>query len=98
MFGPDWLVTPITDFGASSWTVYLPRLDTDYVWVYYFNGTVMGHGGRSVTVSTPIGEFPLFVRVHETPPAKAAAIALWSAERLDQVRHSIHCFRASSPT
>ncbi len=41
MFGPDWLVAPVTTYQAANWTVYLPALPAPQVWVYFFNETVI---------------------------------------------------------
>ena len=58
MFGPDYLVSPVTEMGARSWSVYLPA---GVSWAYHFNGTVYV-GGQTISVSTPLDEFPLFKR------------------------------------
>ena len=65
MLGPDWLVAPVTAYGAASAVVYLPSLETPGdAWVYHFNASLrVPGGGVNVTVATPLAEFPLFVRV-----------------------------------
>lgn len=42
MFGPDWLVAPVTTYKAETWKVYLPALPPDGSWVYFYNQTAMG--------------------------------------------------------
>merc|ERR1712039_820976 len=58
MFGPDYLVAPVTDMGARNWTLYLPDADTS-MWVHVFSQK-QNAGGQKITVSTPLDEFPLF--------------------------------------
>ena len=59
MFGPDWLVAPVTAENATTWDVYLPAGET---WVYWWNKTaVPGGSWRSVDV-TSLAHFPLFKR------------------------------------
>ena len=65
--GPSWLVAPVTTYQAPSRPVYLPRLDANHTWVYYFNASSVGHGGAWYNVSTPLAEFPLFF-VQPVPP------------------------------
>jgi alpha-D-xyloside xylohydrolase len=61
MFGPKWLVAPVTTYGATSRYVYLPQL-TGEQWYYFYNDTSVGAGGRNISMATPITEFPLFYR------------------------------------
>ena len=61
MFGSTYLVSPVTVFGATSKTVYLPSLAAGEAWVYYFNHSRLS-GGQHVVVETPLHEFPLFTR------------------------------------
>lgn len=65
MFGPDWLVAPVTApaaAGGSARSVYLPSLAgvPNATWVYWWNQTSVGAGGARVSLPTPLGEFPLF--------------------------------------
>jgi alpha-D-xyloside xylohydrolase len=78
MFGPDWLVAPVTAYGAAEWSVYLPPLPAGDAWVYHFNASVVypgGGTGRNVTVPTPLEEFPLFVRTGNATTGRALALA-----------------------
>jgi len=62
MFGPDWLVAPVTAENATTWDVYLP---VGAVWTYWWNKTaVKGGSWRSVDVSS-LADFPLFKRSTE---------------------------------
>jgi alpha-D-xyloside xylohydrolase len=60
MFGPKYLVSPVTEANASSWTSYLPA---GAKWQYYFDASKTFEGGQEVSLDTPLDEFPLFVRV-----------------------------------
>jgi alpha-glucosidase (family GH31 glycosyl hydrolase) len=56
MLGPDLLVAPVLEPGATEWTVYLPEGD----WVDAFTGAAQTAG--LVTRPTPIDEVPVYVR------------------------------------
>ncbi len=58
MFGPAFLVAPVTEQGATSRKVYLP-VGTD--WYNYWTQEKV-HGGQTIEVSAPIDVLPLFVR------------------------------------
>lgn len=87
MFGPDWLVAPVYTQGATSRSVYLPRLtDGSHEWVYWWNQSSVGAGGGRITWSSPsIGEFPLYVIRPVAPAVLADATSLFSTARSDSV-------------
>jgi alpha-glucosidase len=73
MFGPDLLVAPVFEAGATVRELYLPAGRWVDFWqsIHYEettgafsikNPAVILEGGRSVTVPAPVGEIPLFVR------------------------------------
>jgi alpha-D-xyloside xylohydrolase len=64
MFGPAFLVAPVTEQGATSRTVYLPA-GTDW---YNFWTNEWVHGGQTITVAAPIDTLPLFVRAGSILP------------------------------
>jgi alpha-D-xyloside xylohydrolase len=64
MFGPAFLVAPITDQGATSRKVYLPE-GTD--WYNYWTNERL-KGGQTITVEAPIDTLPLFVRAGSIIP------------------------------
>ncbi|HWA96467.1 MAG TPA: TIM-barrel domain-containing protein [Terracidiphilus sp.] len=64
MFGPAFLVAPVTDQGMTSRKVYLPA-GTDW-FNYWTNERV--HGGQTIEVSAPIDTLPLFVRAGSIIP------------------------------
>ncbi len=64
MFGPAFLVAPVTEQGATSREVYLPS-GADW-YNYWTNEKVKG--GQTITVSAPIDTIPLFVRAGSIVP------------------------------
>ena len=64
MFGPAFLVAPVTEQGATSRKVYLPA-GTD--WYNYWTSERI-HGGQTITVQAPIDTLPLFVRAGSIIP------------------------------
>jgi len=56
MFGPDFLVAPVTDAGNSR-VVYLPKGD----WVNYWTG-LQATGGKTLIVDSPLDTIPVYVR------------------------------------
>ena len=67
MFGPAFLVAPVTDQGATSREVYLPA-GTDW---YNFWTNERVKGGQTITVAAPIDTIPLFVRAGSIVPLGA---------------------------
>jgi len=64
MFGPAFLVAPVTDQGATSRMVYLPA-GAD--WYNYWTRERV-HGGQTIKVDAPIDTLPLFVRAGSIVP------------------------------
>ncbi len=64
MFGPAFLVAPVTEQGATSHMVYLPA-GTDW---YNFWTNERVHGGQTIQVAAPIDTLPLFVRAGSILP------------------------------
>ncbi len=64
MFGPAFLVGPVTDQGATNRMVYLPA-GVDW-YNYWTNERVQG--GQTIKVDAPIGTLPLFVRAGSILP------------------------------
>lgn len=67
MFG-DILVCPVTDAGASSRKVYLPK---DANWIDYWTGNTLS-GGQWITADAPISQLPLFVKAGSIIPTTEA--------------------------
>lgn len=64
MYGPAFLVAPVTEQGATSRKVYLPA---GTAWYNYWTGERL-EGNQTVTVSAPIDTLPLFVRAGSIVP------------------------------
>jgi alpha-D-xyloside xylohydrolase len=58
MFGPSFLVAPVTEYWARSRTVYLPAGTR---WYDFYTGKVFD-GGRTITANAPLRHMPLFVK------------------------------------
>ena len=67
MFGPDLLVAPVTEQGATTKRVYLPA-GAD--WYNYWTNERL-HGGQWIEASAPIDTIPLFVRAGSILPLGA---------------------------
>ncbi len=82
MFGPAFLVAPVTEQGATSRQVYLPA-GTDW-YNYWTNEHV--HGGQTIRVDAPIECLPLFVRAGSILPLGAAIESTSQAQKIERVR------------
>jgi len=77
LFGPAFLVAPVTDFKARSRSVYLPAGAT---WYDFYTGRAQP-GGKSITAAAPFERMPLFVRAGSIVPMGPAVQS--TAERTD---------------
>ncbi len=82
MFGPAFLVAPVTEQGATSRRVYLPA-GTDW-YNYWTNERV--HGGQTVEVAAPIDTIPLFVRAGSIVPLGAEVESTHQQQAIAKVR------------
>jgi alpha-D-xyloside xylohydrolase len=82
MFGPAFLVAPVTEQGATSRTVYLPA-GTDW-YNYWTNERVSG--GQTITVSAPIDTIPLFVRAGSIIPLGVTVESTHQTQAIEKVR------------
>jgi len=64
MYGPAFLVAPVTEQGATHRTVYLPA---GCDWYNYWTNERL-HGGQTITADAPIDTLPLFVRAGSIVP------------------------------
>jgi alpha-D-xyloside xylohydrolase len=82
MFGPAFLVSPVTEQGATSREVYLP---SGYDWYnYWTNGRE--HGGQTIKVDAPIDVLPLFVRAGSIVPLGSAIENTSEPQKIEKVR------------
>jgi alpha-D-xyloside xylohydrolase len=63
MYGPAFLVNPVTEPAASSRNVYLPQAK----WYSFWDGTSQ-EGGRVIDAAAPIDRLPLYVRAGSIVP------------------------------
>jgi len=82
MFGPAFLVAPVTEQGATSRTVYLPA---GAEWYNYWTRERL-HGGQTVRVSAPIDTLPLFVRAGSIVPLGAPVTSTNETQPIARVR------------
>jgi alpha-D-xyloside xylohydrolase len=82
MFGPAFLVAPVTDQGATSRTVYLPA-GADW-FNYWTNERV--HGGIAIQVDAPIDTLPLFVRAGSILPVGEAIESTNQPQKIARLR------------
>jgi len=82
MFGPAFLVAPVTEQGATSRKVYLPA-GAD--WYNYWTQERV-KGGQTITVQAPIDTLPLFVRAGSIIPMGAAVESTHQTQSIAKVR------------
>jgi alpha-glucosidase/alpha-D-xyloside xylohydrolase len=82
MFGPAFLVAPVTEQGATSRMVYLPA-GCDW-YNYWTNERV--HGGQTLTVAAPIDTLPLFVRAGSIVPLGAEVLSADKPQAIAAIR------------
>jgi alpha-D-xyloside xylohydrolase len=82
MFGPAFLVAPVTEQGATSRQVYLPA-GADW---YNFWTNQRFHGGQTITVAAPIDTLPLFVRAGSILPLGAPVESTHEVQAIAKLR------------
>ncbi len=82
MFGPDLLVAPVTDQGATERSVYLPA-GCDW---YNFWTNERVHGGQRIVVPAPIDTIPIFVRAGSILPLGAPVESTNQKQAIEKVR------------
>ncbi|MGB8477453.1 MAG: TIM-barrel domain-containing protein [Acidobacteriaceae bacterium] len=82
MFGPDFLVAPVTHQGQTSRRVYLPA-GTD--WYNYWTNEKLS-GGQWITAHAPIQTIPLFVRAGSILPVGDAVEDMDQPQQLKEIR------------
>lgn len=91
MYGPAFLVSPVTTSGATSRTVYLPA----GTWYDFWTGATQT-GGASAAVDAPLSRIPLFVRAGSIVPMGPAV--QYSTESVDPLEIRIYKGRDGSFT
>lgn len=82
MFGPAFLVAPVTSQGATSRKVYLPA-GTD--WYNYWTSERI-KGGQTIEVSAPIDTLPLFVRAGSIVPLGSEILSTAEPQKIATLR------------
>jgi alpha-glucosidase/alpha-D-xyloside xylohydrolase len=82
MYGPDFLVAPVTEQGATRRTVYLPA---GCDWYNYWTNERL-HGGQAVVVNAPIDTLPLFVRAGSILPLGSAVQSAQQPQKIASIR------------
>lgn len=82
MFGPAFLVAPVTEQGATQRKVYLPA-GCDW-YNYWTNERIKG--GQTITASAPIDTIPLFVRAGSIVPLGATIESTQQQQTIASVR------------
>jgi len=76
LFGPAFLVNPVTDPGVNSRRVYLPKAK----WYDFWSGTSL-EGSRTIDAGAPLEKLPLFVRAGSIVPVGPEKE--WSTEKVE---------------
>jgi len=82
MFGPAFLVAPVTEQGATTRSVYLPA---GVDWYNYWTNQRL-HGGQTIQVSAPIDTLPLFVRAGSILPLGEPVENTGETQKMAKVR------------
>jgi alpha-D-xyloside xylohydrolase len=82
MFGPAFLVAPVTEQGRESRQVYLPA---GRDWYNYWTNERFA-GGQTITVAAPIGIIPLFVAAGSIIPMGSAIPNTSTPQELTEIR------------
>ena len=90
LVGPNLLVAPVFEPGATTRTLYLPRDAATPGWRCFHTGTWYP-GGATITVDAPLDRLPLFVRAGAVLPTTDAADG---ARRTDEPSRALRLFPA----
>ena len=82
MFGPAFLVAPVTEQGATSRQVYLPA---GCDWYNYWTNVRL-KGGQTITAYAPIDTIPLFVRAGSIVPLGTPVLSTHEPQAIAAVR------------
>jgi alpha-glucosidase/alpha-D-xyloside xylohydrolase len=82
MYGPAFLVAPVTEQGATHREVYLPA-GSD--WYNYWTNQRL-HGGQTIVVDAPIDTLPLFVKAGSIVPLGSEVLSTQQPQTIASVR------------
>jgi alpha-D-xyloside xylohydrolase len=82
MFGPAFLVAPVTEQGATTRSVYLPA-GSDW---YNFWTNERVRGGQRIIVAAPIDTIPLFVRAGSIVPLGTSVESTMDKQSIAKIR------------
>jgi len=82
MYGPAFLVAPVTQQGATQREVYLPA---GCDWYNYWTNERL-HGGQTITADAPIDVLPLFVRAGSILPLGSEVLSTQEPQAIDSIR------------
>jgi len=82
MYGPAFLVAPVTEQGATKRLVYLPA---GCDWYNYWTNERL-HGGQTIEVAAPIDTLPLFVRAGSIVPLGSEVLSADEPQSIASVR------------
>jgi alpha-D-xyloside xylohydrolase len=82
MLGPDFLVAPVTEQGATSRSVYLPA---GAEWYDYWTNRRYT-GGQTIEAAAPIDRIPLFVHAGSILPVGAQVPSTATPQKLEAIR------------
>ena len=82
MYGPAFLVAPVTEQGATRRTVYLPA---GYDWYNYWTNERL-HGGQTIVADSPIDTLPLFVKAGSIVPLGSDVDSAQQTQTIASVR------------
>ena len=82
MYGPAFLVAPVTEQGATHRTVYLPA---GCDWYNYWTNERL-HGGQTIVADAPIDTLPLFVRAGSIVPLGSEVQSAQQPQTIASVR------------
>ena len=82
MYGPAFLVAPVTEQGATKRTVYLPA---GCDWYNYWTNERL-HGGQTIAADAPIDTLPLFVRAGSIVPLGSDVDSTQEKQRIGSLR------------
>jgi alpha-glucosidase/alpha-D-xyloside xylohydrolase len=82
MYGPAFLVAPVTEQGATKRSVYLPA---GCDWYNYWTNERL-HGGQTIEADAPIDTLPLFVRAGSIVPLGSEVLSADEPQSIASVR------------